>query len=122
MKTGEKIRLIREIKQISAKQMADDLDMSLSGYHKIERGDVKLTTEKLETIAGVLGVEAKDLLDSVNLVYNFHEGAVSHNSGYGYHVHALPEELKGLYEDKIKLLEEQVQMLKEKIKGLEKGD
>src|SRR6478609_2165681 len=92
MKTGEKIRLIREIKQISAKQMADDLDMSLSGYHKIERGDVKLTTDKLEVIAGVLGVEAKDLVDS-NIVFNFNNHKENSNNGYNYNVYQFPEEM-----------------------------
>lgn len=117
MKTGEKIRLIREIKQISAKQMADDLDMSLSGYHKIERGDVKLTTDKLEVIAGVLGVEAKDLVDTSGLIVNFNDSSVSQNTGYNIY-NNFPDEMKKLYEDKVKLLEDKITYLEEVIKGL----
>lgn len=116
MKTGEKIRLIREIKQISAKQMADDLDMSLSGYQKIERGDVKLNTEKLEEIAKQLGVDSKDLLDSSNITFHITNNAQSTN---GYHnTINFPAELKQLYEDKIRLLEDKVFYLEEENRRL----
>lgn len=115
MKTGEKIRLIREIKQISAKQMADDLDMSLSGYQKIERGDVKLNTEKLEVIAKYLGIPTKELLESEGVVFNIGNDQHSNNA---YNIYQFPEEMKKLYEDKIKLLEDKIFYLEEEVRRL----
>lgn len=97
--------------------MADDLDMSLSGYQKIERGDVKLNTEKLESIAGVLGVDSKDLIDS-NVVFNFHNHKENSNNGYNYSINQFPEEMKKLYEDKIRLLEDKIFYLEEENRRL----
>lgn len=43
MNIGSKIRKIREIKGYSQENMAIDLDMSVTGYGKIERNQVAIT-------------------------------------------------------------------------------
>ena len=43
MSVNEKIRKFREAKDWSQEQMAEKLNMSLNGYAKIERGEVKST-------------------------------------------------------------------------------
>ena len=42
METYEKIRLARELNQWSQEEMAEKLEMSPSGYARIERGEVRL--------------------------------------------------------------------------------
>lgn len=61
---GSKIKQIRELKGISQKQMADYLHLSESGYAKLEQGEGRLHTERLEKIAQMLEIEVNDLLDS----------------------------------------------------------
>ncbi len=38
------------------------MEMSISGYGKIERGEIDLTVSKLTKIAAILGVSLNDLL------------------------------------------------------------
>ena len=50
------IKKIRELKNLTREHVADELNMSTSGYGKIERGEVDLTISKLNKIAKVLDV------------------------------------------------------------------
>ena len=61
MKTYEKIRLIREIKQWSQEHMAEKLEMSANGYAKIERGETKLTLPRLQKIADIFEMDLNEL-------------------------------------------------------------
>jgi transcriptional regulator with XRE-family HTH domain len=60
---GEKIRKLRELQNISPKNIASELDMSVSGYNKIERNEVDLTLSKLQKISKVLGVDLSQILN-----------------------------------------------------------
>ncbi|ULJ64845.1 helix-turn-helix domain-containing protein [Wielerella bovis] len=62
METYEKIRLARELNQWSQEEMAEKLEMSPSGYARIERGEVRLNIERLEQIAQILNVDISDLI------------------------------------------------------------
>lgn len=53
------IRKIRELKNLTREYVADELKMSMSGYGKIERGEVDLTVSKLIEIAKVLDVSTE---------------------------------------------------------------
>lgn len=50
------IRKIRELKNMTREYVAEELKMSMSGYGKIERGEVDLTVSKLTEISKVLDV------------------------------------------------------------------
>ena len=62
MKTHEKIRLMRELKQWSQETVAEKLNLSANGYAKIERGETKLNLPRLEQIATIFHVDLMDLL------------------------------------------------------------
>ncbi|MCX7068492.1 MAG: helix-turn-helix transcriptional regulator [Methylococcales bacterium] len=62
MKVHEKIRFMRESKDWSQEEMAAKLNMSVSGYSKIERGETKGYIPKLEQIAKEFDMELMDLL------------------------------------------------------------
>jgi transcriptional regulator with XRE-family HTH domain len=112
-KIGSKIKKMRELKNISVKEMADHLDMTVSGYHKIERNEVDINSEKMEKIAKILGVEAKDLMA-------FDEKAISFNSWqtnqnlYAYCQIENPSE-RQLYERLLQEKEAVISALKEEI-------
>jgi transcriptional regulator with XRE-family HTH domain len=67
----ENIRKIRELKNLTREYVAEELKMSLSGYGKIERGEVDLTVSKLVEIAKILDVSIEFILKfNVSIFFN----------------------------------------------------
>ena len=62
MKINEKIRQLREQLQLSQENMADKLGMSVTGYAKIERGEVRSNLPRLEQISEVFDMDICELL------------------------------------------------------------
>lgn len=63
--------------------MAEKLDMSVNGYAKIERGESKLSLEKLEQIANIFNMDALEFLNATNKgVYFLHNDSVNNNTVY----------------------------------------
>lgn len=62
MQTHDKIRSVRELSNWTQEEMAEKLNMSVSGYSKIERGETKLNIQRLQQIAEVLNINMFDLL------------------------------------------------------------
>ncbi len=119
MRIGEKIRILREIKGISSKEMSADLEMTQAGYLKIERDEVDINTEKIEKIASILGIKPHELLSfDEKYVFNNYSTNEYYNAGLNTVNYHFPEEMKKLYEDKIKLLEEKIEAFAESKKLL----
>jgi transcriptional regulator with XRE-family HTH domain len=73
MKTVAKnIKKFRELKSITRETMAADLGMSLSGYSKLERGEVDLTLSRVNKIAQILDVSFEQLMnfDPLQIINN----------------------------------------------------
>lgn len=62
MKINEKIRQLCEQHQLSQENMADKLGMSVTGYAKIERGEVRSNLPRLEQISEVFDMDICELL------------------------------------------------------------
>lgn len=62
MKVNEKIRVFRENQHLTQEEMATKLSLSTNGYANIERGETKLTFERLEQIANILGLDVTELI------------------------------------------------------------
>jgi transcriptional regulator with XRE-family HTH domain len=62
MEVHEKIRFLRESKNWSQEDMAGKLNMSVSGYSKIERGETKVAISKLKKVSEVLGIDVMELM------------------------------------------------------------
>jgi transcriptional regulator with XRE-family HTH domain len=60
---SDNIKKFRELKNFTREQLAAELNMSLSGYSKLERGKVELTISKLYRIAEVLEVSPSQILN-----------------------------------------------------------
>ena len=63
MQLYEKIRTIRQLKGWSQEEIAHRLDMSVSGYGSIERGDTDVNLSRLEDIAGIFEVDLAELFN-----------------------------------------------------------
>lgn len=84
METTEKIKLLRELNQLSQEQMAEKLHLTREGYAKIERGERGLDIVKLERIAAIFGMNAAELLaigekSTIWLHSHYHYNHHSHN-------------------------------------------
>ncbi|MEI6747471.1 MAG: helix-turn-helix transcriptional regulator [Methylococcaceae bacterium] len=69
MKIHEKIRSMRESKNLSQEEMAEKLNMSVNGYSKIERGETNSHIPKLEQIAKVFDIHLFELMANDRNVY-----------------------------------------------------
>lgn len=58
----ENIELIRKAKNISREDVSKKLGINLSAYGKIERGESKLTVERLYELATIFHMEAEEIL------------------------------------------------------------
>jgi transcriptional regulator with XRE-family HTH domain len=59
---GNKIRTLREEKQIPQRQLAAALEIDTATYCKIEKGDRRAKREQVITLANLLEVDSKELI------------------------------------------------------------
>lgn len=133
MSIHNNIRLIREFKQLSQEDMAEKLNMSVSGYAKIERGVTRLQFDKLQKIAQVFDLDVVELISAGenNLIFMANENkadnsSVINSSYYNCDVGmaaeiekltlslAYQKELTSQKEEEILALKEIIQLLKSK--------
>ena len=116
MDIGKRIRKIREIKGYSQENIAEELKMSITGYGKIERNEVSVNFDKLNKIGQALGVKVEDIIGfDENVAFNNFNSTIDKQIGR----YLMPEEMKDLYDENIRLLKEKITYLEEKIKDLE---
>lgn len=79
MKTIEKIRFIREKQNLTQEQMANELGLSTNGYANLERGETRLSVDRLEQIANIFGVDVTELMTSneSNTIMVYHSTSTS---------------------------------------------
>jgi transcriptional regulator with XRE-family HTH domain len=106
---AENIKKFRELKNITRDQMAADLEMSLSGYGKLERGDVDLTISKLYKISAILDVSVSQMMNfDVSNIFNVHDNQ-NVNGIDVKEQHNYSDQYKDKY---IKMLEDEIERLK----------
>jgi transcriptional regulator with XRE-family HTH domain len=110
MFVGHKIKKLRELRSLSAKDMADKLGMSISGYHKIERNEVAVNLEKVSKFAEVFDVKPSEILE-------FDEKGMTINNGTNqYSAHTINfQGEKDLYEKIIATKDNQIAQLENEI-------
>jgi transcriptional regulator with XRE-family HTH domain len=74
---GDNIKKFRELKNLTREQIAAELNMSLSNYSKIERGEIDLTISRIYDIAKIIGIDVSQILNfDATQIFN-----VSNNQG-----------------------------------------
>jgi transcriptional regulator with XRE-family HTH domain len=106
---ADNIKKFRELKNVTRDQMAADLEMSLSGYGKLERGEVDITINKLYKISDILEVSVSQMMNfDVSNIFNVH-GNQTVNGVEVKEQHYYSDQYKDKY---IKMLEEELERLK----------
>lgn len=120
MEVHEKIRVMREINQWSQEQMAEKLEMSPTGYAKIEHGKTNLTLDKLKQIAQIFNIDVVELIAANDRSFFFSIGDNTNNHNY-----VGVNEVVAMENEKLKLLleakENEIIVLKEMIALLKKS-
>jgi transcriptional regulator with XRE-family HTH domain len=104
-------KIIEKRKEIglSMENISNDLGISIGAYNKIEKGETKLSLERLYQILEVLKVDISEILEiKVDHVYNqnFKDNSVFH------------QEIQNLYQDNKELVQNLVDSLKNEIEFL----
>jgi len=110
------IKKFRELKNITREQIADELELSASGYSKIERGEIELSVTRLMQIANVLDIEVSKIMNfDVKTIFNISNN--SNNSGMNGQVtgNTYTNNKDEYLEKYVKLLEQENQNLKVKL-------
>ena len=116
---GNKIKNIRELKNFTQEYMAEKLDISQAAYSKMEKGDTKISQDKLNKIAEILEVNPDDITDFYNKkVLNSFNNVKGSNNGIITYNEKDMILIRQLYEDKVALLEKLLQKSEEEVKHL----
>lgn len=87
MQLNEKIKILREAHQWSQEEMANKMNMSVSGYAKIERGESSLNLHKLEKVAEIFNINMLELISTegkdVLFLMNKNNGCMNTHNYYG---------------------------------------
>lgn len=113
IKIGSKIKQLRELKQLTQDFMAHELKVTQSTYSTYEKEDSDLPISKITKIAEIFQIPLEELLNFDSTKIFTHHGDISHSGGGNannagdsiINNYSFPDEIKQLYEDKIKLQE-----------------
>ncbi len=112
---GENIRILREIKGYKQEYMALMLEMSQSGYAKIESGRSAISINRLGEIANILEVDVKDLLYNgqkhIYYLQNDHIAKAHQNVENPFY------DQKDIYEKMIKKQEDEISFLRKMLEN-----
>lgn len=111
MVIGNKIKKLRELKNLTQDYMADQLQMSQSNYSRIESDELDLPFTKLQRIAEVLEISISDLVE-FDAKYLFNNIINTQTVGGNVTNNMSPVERR-LYEEQIDGLKREVAYLKE---------
>jgi transcriptional regulator with XRE-family HTH domain len=107
------IKKLRELRFITREQMAAELEISVSGYGRLERGEVELTLTRMVKIAAVLDVQLSHLLDFepsalIHQIKNNHKPVPPPN----------PPDKREIYREKyISMLEMEIDRLRDELRN-----
>jgi transcriptional regulator with XRE-family HTH domain len=112
---GQRIKKLREAKNLTQEFMANNLKISQNSYSRIETENTKLTTEHLSEIATILEVPAELIISNEAPSYTINNQNVDK---YYTHIENLYEDQKEMHQTSIKILEDQLKHYQQENKRL----
>ncbi|MEN2416194.1 helix-turn-helix domain-containing protein [Flavobacterium mesophilum] len=110
-KINQNIKSIRELKNYTQQYMSEQLGITQAGYSRIEKGDARMSFERLEQIAVVLGMSPQSLIGFENDIFLLPRG-----KGRTIGDSSLVD-VESLYRDKIGLLEKLLGLAEAELKN-----
>lgn len=110
---GQKIKKLRELKNLTQMHMAQQLGVTQSAYSKIELGESEVTYKRLERISEVLEMKPEEVISfNESMVFNVMNNQNGGNV-FGDINNSISDTERKLYQDQIDLLKAEVAHLKE---------
>lgn len=113
MQIGKKIKILRELKNLTQEYVSSKLDITQPAYSKIENDATEITVSQLEEIAQIFGVRAEAIIgfDTESFVLD-----LSHSKkSTGIVINSqLSQDERAVYLDYIQNLKDQISDLKSK--------
>jgi transcriptional regulator with XRE-family HTH domain len=115
LKIGNKIKKLRELKNLTQDHMAKSIGITQSAYSRIELGETEITYSKLEKISEELGMKPEEIIAfNESMVFN----VMNNQTGNGLVINnQVNDENKSLYEKLIQQLQEENNYLKKVIEN-----
>jgi transcriptional regulator with XRE-family HTH domain len=116
LKIGNKIKKLRELKNLTQDHMAKSIGITQSAYSRIELGETEITYSKLEKISEELGMKPEEIISfNESMVFN----VMNNQTGNGLVINnQVTDENKSLYDKLIQQLQEENIYLKKLIENL----
>lgn len=112
MHIGQKIRKLRELKNLTQTHVAEKLGVSQSAYSKMELGESEVTYNRLEKISEILEMKPEEVISfNESMVFNVMNNQNGGNV-FGDINNTISDTERQLYQDQINLLKEEVAYLK----------
>lgn len=108
---GQKLRVIREFRNYSQEHIATRLGISQNAYSRIENNQTKITAERLQQLAAILGVPTEELLSEKDPVIYFQP--THHTQGQPASPPAASGKEERWKDEKIAFLEKEITALRE---------
>ncbi len=109
---SNKIKLLREVHNYTQEYVAGFLDISQNTYSLLEKGETKLTIDRLDKLAQLYKMDVVDLIQSNDQTYI---NTITHSQGVCSHQvtinHPLSDEERKMYQSAIDRLEKENEKL-----------
>jgi transcriptional regulator with XRE-family HTH domain len=116
---GQKIKKLRELKNLTQSHVAQQLGVTQSAYSKLELGESEVTYSRLERISDVLGMKPEEIISfNDQMVFNISNNSYGGNVFSHIDQNGITENERKLYQDQIDLLKNEVAHLKEMVAKL----
>jgi transcriptional regulator with XRE-family HTH domain len=115
---ASKIKLLREVHNYTQEYVADALEISQNTYSLIEKGETKLTIDRLDRLAKLYRM---DVVDLIRLNEQTFIHTITHSQGVCAQqvtINQMPDEERKLYHDTISRLEKENDRLHKLIEKL----
>ena len=114
---GKKIKMLRELRNLTQEHMAGVLGVTQSAYSRMEIGETEITYSKLARIATEIGMKPEDIISfSESMIFN----VMNNQTGNGLVIqnnHPTNEE-RELFKQQIETLKNEVDYLKKIVDSL----
>ena len=111
MEIGHNIKKLRELKNYTQSHIAEKLNMSISGYSKIENNKTELTISKIVAIAEILETDMASILN-FDTKHVFYQNNNTNSVITGYNTN---QYLNGNIETVLSRLQNDIQTLRQEI-------
>lgn len=115
-KLGNNIRKIRVLRDLTQQQVSSELGMTQGNYARLEKGEIKISVDRLKAIAEILKCST-DAIEDFNTATFFspEKHAFITDENNAPHKYYVSPELKRMYEERIDYLEGYIRSLKDEI-------